>query len=300
MKDRVKIDDGYVIIARKIMDSSIWNADPEILKLFLYLICKARHKSKPKQFPNKIKVKRGELLTSYQNIINDNEFMKGKSVIRWSKGKLSRMLEKLEKKGTIKRIEDTHGTHIRVVHYDKYQNPENYKNIYSGTTPDKTVTPSERHGTTSEINNNVKKDNNAHNDNKTSTEDEGTPWSNEKFIKFDYESSKDVLEYQYDRFPKLVNKDEKSVQAGADTVRLMREQDGFTKKEIREMLKFGIKDSDFWYDKILSVSNLRKKSSKNDKKKIQNIYRDWMAAKEKGKNKKKKTTREIMKEAMDE
>jgi len=102
------------------------------LKLFIYLIGSARHSSKPKKYPN-LTIKRGELVTSLEQIATDNEYIEGGRLIRWSRQKVSRMLAKLVNEARIGCIADTYGTHIRIINYNTYQDPNTYRADTSGT-----------------------------------------------------------------------------------------------------------------------------------------------------------------------
>ena len=116
----------YFLITRKLFDSPIWRDNPHNLKLFLYLVGMARHDKKSKRF-NGFEVKRGELVTSLSSIVEDNEYMDGRWVKKWSRQKVSRMLKKLTDDGYISLLSDTYGTHIKVINYDTYQDPKTYK-----------------------------------------------------------------------------------------------------------------------------------------------------------------------------
>lgn len=125
-KPNVRIAGGYFVIARKILDADVWRGDPHILKLFLYLIGKARHSHEPKKYPG-FEINRGELVTSIGDIIDCNQYMAHRGrVSKWSRSKVSRMLNKLKNAGRIEEIGDTYGLHIRISQYDLYQNPSNY------------------------------------------------------------------------------------------------------------------------------------------------------------------------------
>lgn len=128
-------------------------------------------------------------------------------------------------------------------------------------------------------------DNDNDTDNDTDKEKEKEIIASSKFTEFDYHLSKDFLAYQKKQFPKLVNNEKKDIKNGADTIRLLREQDGFSEEEITETLRFAVKD-DFWRDKVLSIANIRAKS-KNGNTKFQNIYRKF-------KNKPKTRTEQVM------
>lgn len=126
MTDKKHIPGGCILIARLILESSIWRNDPHLLKLFLYLIIQARHDTKPRKYPS-FQIKRGELITSMQQIADDNEFYY-RTMKKWSRAKVSRMLKELEDNDFIKILADTYGTHIKVVNYDDYQDINCYKN----------------------------------------------------------------------------------------------------------------------------------------------------------------------------
>ena len=111
-------------MAKVVQNSAIWRDDPHVLKLFLYLIMKARFDKEPKKYPG-FELKRGEVLTSLSQIADDNEYFKH-TVKKWSRAKVSRMLEKLQDQGYIKLLSDTFGTHLKVSNYDTYQSPELY------------------------------------------------------------------------------------------------------------------------------------------------------------------------------
>ena len=142
------------MIDRNIFESAIWRESPETLKLFIWLIGKARSSKTPKKYPH-FEIKRGELVTSFNDISEGNEYYYQKAIRRWSNSKISRMLDKL-KKGENRYIEvirDTYGTHIKICNYDIYQDPGRYKRDNTGTKRDNT-------GTKPETNNNGNNDNN--------------------------------------------------------------------------------------------------------------------------------------------
>jgi hypothetical protein len=120
------VPDGCFLLARMIFDSAIWRDDPHVLKLFIYLVGKARYKTTPKKYPG-CEVKQGELLTSLSNISEDNEYSENGRVKIWPRMKISRMLDLLETQGYIKKLCDTYGTHISICNYSLYQDMSNYK-----------------------------------------------------------------------------------------------------------------------------------------------------------------------------
>ncbi|MBI2471488.1 MAG: hypothetical protein HYV59_09640 [Planctomycetes bacterium] len=126
LKPKVRIPGGYYLVARKIHNSDIWRSDPHLLKLFLYLIGKARHSRGPLKYPEFV-IYRGEHVTSIDDIIKDNHYIGNRGrLTKWSQSKVSRMLRKLKEMGRIEVLKDTYGTHIRIPKYDFYQEPNNY------------------------------------------------------------------------------------------------------------------------------------------------------------------------------
>ena len=116
----------YFIITRRIFESQIWRSDPHLLKLFIYLIGVARHSREPQKYYN-FEVKRGEHVTSLSFIADENEYMKNGRLQKWSKSKVSRMLQSLAEQNFIVLLSDTYGTHIKVCKYDFYQDVNTYK-----------------------------------------------------------------------------------------------------------------------------------------------------------------------------
>jgi len=91
----------------------------------------ARHDKKPKKYPG-FQVKRGELVTSLSIISQNNEYFRH-TVKKWSRQKVSRMLEKLSEEGRIEILSDTYGTHIKITNYETYQDPGLYVSDSNGT-----------------------------------------------------------------------------------------------------------------------------------------------------------------------
>lgn len=61
---------------------------------------------------------------------------------------------------------------------------------------------------------------------------------------------------------------------GQDVVDKLIRLDGFTLEQVRNSLRWAVKD-DFWSKNVLSLASLRKKSRNNDLTKMQNIYASW-------------------------
>ena len=90
----------YFVVTRKIFDSEIWRDNPHVLKLFIYLIGKARNSKNPKKYPG-FDIKRGELVTSLTELANNNEYLERNIPKKWSKQRVGRMLKRLQDNGYI-------------------------------------------------------------------------------------------------------------------------------------------------------------------------------------------------------
>lgn len=94
-----------------------------------------------------------------------------------------------------------------------------------------------------------------------------------------FELSKSFIQYQKNQFPELVKNDSfKDILKGADTVRLLQEQDEFEFDNIKDALSWAVRN-DFWSDKILSLAAIRNKSNNNGNKKFVNMYRNYKKSK---------------------
>lgn len=116
----------YFILTREIFESAIWLDNPHILKLFIFLVGNARYQKEPKKYPG-FEVKCGEYLTSLAALSEANEYMERGRVQKWSRAKVSRMLETLVKQEYIKLLTDTYGTHITICNYELYQDHTRYQ-----------------------------------------------------------------------------------------------------------------------------------------------------------------------------
>ena len=120
-----RVERGYVLLARAIEQSAIWRDPPDVLKLFIYLLLRARYKAEPKRFDG-FEEKRGELVTSLADIAKDNAY-RDRGLRQWSRQKVGRMLARLQRQGRIVRFADTYGTHIKICNYELYQDPKAYE-----------------------------------------------------------------------------------------------------------------------------------------------------------------------------
>jgi hypothetical protein len=235
------IPEGCFFLARQIFDSAIWRDDPHVLKLFIYLLGKARHKEEPKKYPG-FEINRGELVTSLSQIADDNEFY-NRTIKKWSRAKVSRMMQLLKEQEYIKILADTYGTHISICNYDRFQSLDNYKADSNETQVKRKCNASE---TQVSINNNGKKGN------------------NEKKGKNIKTFSSDSVEYRLAEFflseIRKNNPDHKepNLQKWSKTFDLIIRLDGKNEKEIANLIRWCQKDS-FEMSNVLCPDKLRKR-----------------------------------------
>lgn len=105
-------DKGYVRIYRDIRDHWIWS-DSEYFQKWVDLIMMANHKDKGVLFDKRvIVVKRGSCITSIRKLAEK---------WHWSRNRVARFLDMLERDTMIATKRDTKKTLITIVNYDNYQ-----------------------------------------------------------------------------------------------------------------------------------------------------------------------------------
>ncbi len=140
------IPEGGFTIARKIFDSGIWSKPPLYFKVWVWIIGSANHSDRTK---GGYKYKRGELVTSYDEIIKANAHFYNRRHIFPTMKQIRIILEWLQKKGMIaakplkSELERTGadttadtrayiGLKIIVINYNTYQDIKNYWGRHHG------------------------------------------------------------------------------------------------------------------------------------------------------------------------
>jgi len=148
------IPGGHILIARQISNSAIWIKTPLYLKCFLWILISANHAERRKR---SYLYKRGELVTTYDEIIKAMTHYHNRKPILPSPKEIRLILEWLTSEGMIEvqaicaRGNDADelpnkgahsvrtgaylGIKIVVVNYDTYQTSENYKGAHKGAHP---------------------------------------------------------------------------------------------------------------------------------------------------------------------
>lgn len=142
-----QLSPGYILTARTLQQSRIWFKEPLHLKCFFWLVLNANHADVER---NGYQYKRGELVTTYTEIIKAMVFYHNKKPIFPTLKQVRNILAWLTSEGMIEvypirklrqGLERTRahttahtgayvGIKIVVVNYDTYQTPENYKGTH--------------------------------------------------------------------------------------------------------------------------------------------------------------------------
>lgn len=146
----VPIPGGYVIKARKIQESEIARKPPHVRETFDWLVINANHKDV--RLDGTV-IRRGQLLTTYDDILDSLSWTVGWRKMRYSKSNCESAMKILKKAGMITTQKTTRGMFITIVNYDFYQTAANYES-HSENRETATREPQTRHT----INKNEKKE----------------------------------------------------------------------------------------------------------------------------------------------
>ncbi len=117
-----KIKGGYILQPRAIDDAWIAKSPPHIREIWLYLLRKANHADCPKY-----KLKRGQLRTSYREIIDDLSWTVGYRKESYKRTNCETAMRALTREGMITTAKSIRGMVVTICKYDFYQNPKNYE-----------------------------------------------------------------------------------------------------------------------------------------------------------------------------
>jgi hypothetical protein len=163
------IPNGYIIVARKIIESEIWDKPPLYLKVWMYLLLSAQHSDFKK-------LKRGQVRTSIPEIREACSWHVGYRKVVPTKDQIYQVIDWLRKRSEsndetdtkatmIATTKATQGMVITIENYCFYQTSKNYEsNDESNNETDTKATREQR--TPNNINKNVKNVNNDKNENK--------------------------------------------------------------------------------------------------------------------------------------
>ena len=154
MPEKTYIPGGYILLSRRLIESEIWDKPPMYLKVWIYILTKARHKANQK-------FSRGELLISIPEIQEACSHKVGFRKVKPTKDQIYNIIEWLRSVNESNYEDDyendtnttmiattktTRGMVVKVLNYNVYQDPKNYEdngvNNYEEVT--KTTTKAER------------------------------------------------------------------------------------------------------------------------------------------------------------
>jgi len=253
------IEDGFVLLSRKIFKSKTFNGLNAIQKyITIYLILKANWKdnewwdSYQKKF---ITIKRGSFITSIEQIRKE---IKDKSI---KTQKIRTCIEILKNMQFLTSETTSHYTLITILKYDLYQAVDNYINKPNNKALTK---PQQSLNKALTITNKDKKDKK----------------EKERKLSRTFEKCEAVyqltiyLEGKIRENNKAINKrTEPQIQSWCKDIDLLIRKDGANPKEIKQIIDWVVEDN-FWSGNILSAKKLRKHYPRFYKKVITNTTHD--------------------------
>ena len=143
------IPGGAFSVARKLFNSKIWSKDPLYLKVWIWIVGQANHSEHTK---NNHKYQRGELVTTYDEIIKNTShtynrrrfyltIKKIRVILRWLESEnmilVKPLKSELQPTGADTRVVTRAyvGIKIIVINYDTYQDLKSYKGRHKGRHP---------------------------------------------------------------------------------------------------------------------------------------------------------------------
>jgi hypothetical protein len=226
------IPGGYVLKARKILESKIMNKPPLYSKLWDWMLLKANHVDGYKG------LKRGQFFTKISDMQEAMSWYAGWRKITPSRDEIRNCYEAFREATMITTAKTTRGFKITICNYDKYQNPENYeyhRETHNEKVTNPPATPHYKQECKQECNKN---------DNKTFSSDS-----------IEIRLSKLLFELISKNMP---NPKKPNFQTWAKNIDLAIRIDKRKPEELEKIIRWSQQD-DFWHKNILSTGSLRKK-----------------------------------------
>jgi hypothetical protein len=117
---KARVDGGFVLFARKMLESEIMEKPPLYLKLFVWMVMQAKFR------PHK-GLERGQLKASIKDMQEAMAYYVGYRKETPTVKQVRKVYEGLTKGHMIGHTKGTDGMIITILNYDKYQNPKNYE-----------------------------------------------------------------------------------------------------------------------------------------------------------------------------
>ena len=123
---------GFILLSRALLDNDLWRRNSDLVRLWIYLICKASYGPKEYTYSRgttKITVRKGEFLRSLRRMGEDCAYVGNNKLVTWSTSRVAAMLKTLEADGRIEILSNSSalGTHLRVTNYQSYQSFASYR-----------------------------------------------------------------------------------------------------------------------------------------------------------------------------
>jgi hypothetical protein len=143
------ISGGFYLKARRVRDSAIYKSPPHVREIWDWLLMNAN-------FKDNGTLKRGQVITSYNEILEDLSWFVGYRKESYKKHHCETALKLLVKEQMVATQKTTRGVLVTVLNYDKYQDASSYET--DSESYKKTATEPQQSRTKSEECKNVKKE----------------------------------------------------------------------------------------------------------------------------------------------
>lgn len=118
------IKGGYILQPRIIDESKTSRFPPHVREIWLYLLRRANHEDR---VVHGTLIKRGQLKTSYRDILEDLSWYVGYRKESYKKHHCETAMKLLTKQQMVTTAKTTRGMIVTICNYDYYQTPENYE-----------------------------------------------------------------------------------------------------------------------------------------------------------------------------
>lgn len=255
---------GFALLHRKIMELPFYRTDSDAVHLWIHFILSANHS------PSSVSTEFGEFMC------RRGEFITGRHSLAKETGidpnRIKYLIQKFEKLGMISKVSTKKFSRILVTKYDDYQQKIVPTDCHQSaianpraTRASEEVVPTDCHQSATNnniLNTNVFNDRQRIQSPPPKKEKSQRPESAIQSPKGDKWGTADDLkaaEWIYSQVSEVKPSAKKpSMAAWANDIRLMRQSDGRTHKEICTLFKWANSDG-FWYSNILSPAKLRAK-----------------------------------------
>ena len=246
------IKGGYILQPRKFDESAISKAPPHVREIWLYLVRKANHKDR---IVSGTVIKRGELFTSYSEIISDLSWLVGFRKEVYKPYHCETAMKTLTKAGMIAARKTTRGMIITICKYDYYQDMKNYDTDDDSRNDGDTITAREPHYT-QRMERMERIKNKEYTSTLLSQIDSQFPNLNPEHVQI-AKAFQELFRINLNSASASTKVADGMKGTSVDDIRLILENDGYKTEDLQAVFRV-VRDSDFWKKNILSTKALRK------------------------------------------